>query len=170
LLLGVVFGGGVEYAFTDNLTAKLEGLWITFGTAEACPRPGGGSSGCLSQNAGRSGPRKERIMAKPTTFEDLKAFILDRNRMRMTHVYKPVMLQAVLRRRGAATKEVIASEIMSRDGLQIEHYRRNIGAGNNGFAGTIGSSHHSSDRRCGYCGWHGSRSGGFSARGSDRPQ
>jgi ATP adenylyltransferase len=65
-------------------------------------------------------------MAKPTTFEDLKAFILDRNRMRMTHVYKPVMLQAVLRRRGAATKEVIASEIMSRDELQIEHYRRNI--------------------------------------------
>ena len=68
----------------------------------------------------------KRIMATPTTFEDLKAFILDRNRMRMTHVYKPVMLQAVLRRRGAATKEAIASEIMSRDELQIEHYRRNI--------------------------------------------
>ena len=44
-------------------------------------------------------------MAKPTTFEDLKAFILDRNRMRMTHVYKPVMLQAVLRRRGAAQRK-----------------------------------------------------------------
>jgi diadenosine tetraphosphate (Ap4A) HIT family hydrolase len=65
-------------------------------------------------------------MPKPTTFEDLKAFILDRNRMRMTHVYKPVMLQAVLRRGGAATKHEIAGEIMARDELQIEHYRRNI--------------------------------------------
>ncbi len=59
-------------------------------------------------------------------FEDLKAFILDPRQMRMVHVYKPVMLQAILRRGGAATKDEIASEIMSRDVLQIEHYRRNI--------------------------------------------
>ena len=26
-------------------------------------------------------------------------------------------------------------------------------AGNDGFAGAIGSPYHSSDRRCGYCGW-----------------
>ncbi|KTS08377.1 hypothetical protein SB2_00540 [Methylobacterium radiotolerans] len=46
--------------------------------------------------------------------------------MRMTHIYKPVMLQAMLRRGGSATKNEIAGEIMSRDELQIEHYRRNI--------------------------------------------
>ena len=34
-------------------------------------------------------------MKKPPDFEDLKAFILDRARMRMTHIYRPVMLQAV---------------------------------------------------------------------------
>ena len=73
------------------------------------------------QDRGRSGSWQSRRRLRTS-----KAFILDRNRMRMTHVYKPVMLQAVLRRRGAATKEVIASEIMSRDELQIEHYRRNI--------------------------------------------
>ena len=25
-----MFGGGIEYAFTDNITAKVEGLWVAF--------------------------------------------------------------------------------------------------------------------------------------------
>lgn len=36
-------------------------------------------------------------MDEPTDYEDLKAFILDRARMRMTHIYKPIMLQAMFR-------------------------------------------------------------------------
>ena len=28
--IGLVAGGGVEYAFTHNITAKIEGLWVTF--------------------------------------------------------------------------------------------------------------------------------------------
>jgi ATP adenylyltransferase len=44
----------------------------------------------------------------------------------MSHVYKPVMLQAVLKRGGVASKEEIAADIVSRDVLQHEHYRRNV--------------------------------------------
>ena len=55
--------------------------------------------------------------------EDFKKFI---RTTRMTHIYKPVMLQAVLQRGGAATKAEIAADIVGRDVLQHEHYRRNI--------------------------------------------
>ena len=65
-------------------------------------------------------------MDKPKDFDDLKDFVLSPKRMRMTHIYKPSMLQAVLRRDGTATRDEIATEIMSRDVLQLEHYRRNI--------------------------------------------
>lgn len=65
-------------------------------------------------------------MDQPANFDELKAFLLDRNRMRMTHIYKPVMLQAVLSRGGQAKKEEIAADFLARDQLQLEHYRRNI--------------------------------------------
>ena len=65
-------------------------------------------------------------MTKPTDFDDLKAFILSRSRMKMSHVYKPTMLQAVLRGGGVATRNEVAAEIMSRDLLQLEHYRKKI--------------------------------------------
>ena len=65
-------------------------------------------------------------MANPTDFNDLKAFILNRGRMRMSYIYKPVMLQTVLRQGGIATRDEIAAEIMSRDLLQLEHYRKKI--------------------------------------------
>ena len=57
------------------------------------------------------------------SLDEFKEFI---RTTRMTHIYKPVMLEAVLRRGGAATKEEIAADIVSRDVLQHEHYRRNI--------------------------------------------
>lgn len=44
----------------------------------------------------------------------------------MTHLYKPVMLQRVLRQGGTATRDEVASEIMSRDLLQLEHYRKKV--------------------------------------------
>ena len=65
-------------------------------------------------------------MVNPTDFDDLKDFILSRNRMRMSHVYKPAMLQVVLRQGGEATRDEIAAEIMIRDVLQLEHYRKKI--------------------------------------------
>lgn len=46
--------------------------------------------------------------------------------MQMSHIYKPVMLQAVLSRSGTATKDEIAKDIISRDVLQREHYRKHI--------------------------------------------
>ncbi|MEI7606904.1 MAG: HIT domain-containing protein [Rhodospirillaceae bacterium] len=57
------------------------------------------------------------------TLDDFKRLI---RTTRMSHIYKPVMLQAVLKRRGVATKEEIAADIVGRDVLQHEHYRRNI--------------------------------------------
>ena len=60
------------------------------------------------------------------TSEELKAFILDPQRMRMSHVYKPLMVIAVLRNGGAASRNEIAAEFIGRDVFQLEHYRRNI--------------------------------------------
>lgn len=63
---------------------------------------------------------------KVTTFDELKAFILDPQRMRMSHVYKPLMIIAVLRNGGAASRDQIAAEFLSRDVFQLEHYRRKV--------------------------------------------
>jgi ATP adenylyltransferase len=57
------------------------------------------------------------------TLEDFKRLI---RTTQMSHIYKPVMLQAVLKRGGKASKAEIAADIIQRDGLQQEHYRRNI--------------------------------------------
>ena len=61
-----------------------------------------------------------------TTFDELKAFILDPQRMRMSHVYKPLMIIAVLRNGGAASRDQIAAEFVARDVFQLEHYRRKV--------------------------------------------
>ena len=44
----------------------------------------------------------------------------------MTRIYKPVMLQSVLRQGGSATRDEVAAEIMARDQLQLEHYRKKV--------------------------------------------
>jgi hypothetical protein len=41
-------------------------------------------------------------MDRQTDFDDLKDFILNSTRMRMSYIYKPVMLQTVLQRGEAA--------------------------------------------------------------------
>ena len=58
--------------------------------------------------------------------ENLDEFIAFIRKTQMSHIYKPVMLQAVLRRGGTATKAEIAEDIIKRDVLQHEHYRRNV--------------------------------------------
>jgi diadenosine tetraphosphate (Ap4A) HIT family hydrolase/5-methylcytosine-specific restriction endonuclease McrA len=54
------------------------------------------------------------------TFEDLLDFI--QNRMRMAHIYQPVMLQTLLDNDGEATQEEIAKSLLSYDQAQIDYY------------------------------------------------
>jgi diadenosine tetraphosphate (Ap4A) HIT family hydrolase/5-methylcytosine-specific restriction endonuclease McrA len=56
------------------------------------------------------------------TFDELTDFIS--NRMRMSHVYQPVMLIRLLTNRGRATDKDIARAILSHDESQIEYYQR----------------------------------------------
>jgi diadenosine tetraphosphate (Ap4A) HIT family hydrolase/5-methylcytosine-specific restriction endonuclease McrA len=54
------------------------------------------------------------------TFDELSDFI--QNRMRMSHVYQPVMLMRLLTNRGRATVTDIARAILSLDQSQLEYY------------------------------------------------
>ena len=60
------------------------------------------------------------------SFSELKTYLASKSGMRMSHVYKPVMLLAVLRRGGKATKEEIAKDFILRDQSQIDFYRKTI--------------------------------------------
>lgn len=53
-------------------------------------------------------------------FTELQDFLL--RRMRMSHIYQPVMLRRLLLNRGRATTREIACEILSNDESQIEYY------------------------------------------------
>jgi ATP adenylyltransferase len=57
------------------------------------------------------------------TFEDLKKLIQN---MSMTRIYKQVMLQSVLKRGGAASKDEIAGDILASDSFQRDHYRKKV--------------------------------------------
>ncbi|MEJ1298169.1 MAG: hypothetical protein RPU63_11915 [Candidatus Sedimenticola sp. (ex Thyasira tokunagai)] len=56
------------------------------------------------------------------TFADLLDFI--ENKMRMSHIYQPVMLIDLLEGNGVATTNSIAKAILSYDQSQIEYYER----------------------------------------------
>ncbi len=56
----------------------------------------------------------------PITYERLRDFV--ENRMRMSHVYQPVMLLALLRGGGEARTEEIAKAILVHDESQLEYY------------------------------------------------
>ena len=51
---------------------------------------------------------------------DLHDFI--RNKMRMTHIYQPVMIKVLLENSGEATVDQIAASILSYDQSQLEYY------------------------------------------------
>ena len=53
-------------------------------------------------------------------FEELTNFI--QNRMRMSHIYQPVMLMTLLKNNGSATVDDIAKALLSRDISQTEYY------------------------------------------------
>lgn len=52
----------------------------------------------------------------------LKEFLL--HKMRMSHIYQPVMIKALLMRNGMATQTDIAKEILSYDQSQLEYYEK----------------------------------------------
>ena len=54
------------------------------------------------------------------TFNELKDFI--KNRMRMSHIYQPVMIMTLLRNGGKCSQETIARNLLSFDQSQIEYY------------------------------------------------
>lgn len=54
-------------------------------------------------------------------FETLEDFL--RNRMRMAHIYQPVMIKALLEHGGTASVEDIARALLSHDQSQVEYYQ-----------------------------------------------
>jgi ATP adenylyltransferase len=57
-------------------------------------------------------------------YTNLLEFITDKRRMRMSHIYQPVMLMTLLRNGGKAAVEKIAKEFLIRDPSQIEYYSK----------------------------------------------
>ena len=53
-------------------------------------------------------------------FSDLKDFIL--NRMRMSHIYQPVMLMTLLKEGGVASIETLSKKLLIEDKSQQEYY------------------------------------------------
>ena len=53
-------------------------------------------------------------------YQKLRDFI--QHQMRMSHIYQPVMLRELLKRRGKANTTTIAKALLSRDQSQIEYY------------------------------------------------
>ena len=56
------------------------------------------------------------------TFDQLSDFI--QNRMRMSHVYQPVMIICLLLNKGRASVTEIARSILQRDQSQVEYYEK----------------------------------------------
>jgi len=57
-----------------------------------------------------------------SSYQRLLDFITDKCKMRMSHIYQPVMLMTLLRNQGRAPVEQIAKEFLIRDQSQIEYY------------------------------------------------
>ena len=57
---------------------------------------------------------------KPMTYEELLDFI--QNRMRLSHIYQPVMLMTLLRSAGTCHERDIAKAILEHDNSQLEYY------------------------------------------------
>lgn len=62
----------------------------------------------------------------PKTYNELKDYLSSTAGLRMSHIYKPAMLLAIIHEGGKATKEQIATEFLLRDSEQINFYRKKI--------------------------------------------
>src|SRR5262245_33848151 len=67
-------------------------------------------------------PSEPRRVTVASSFEHLRDFIL--KRMRMSHIYQPVMIKELLRSGGRATIRNIAAAFLSRDASQLEYYEQ----------------------------------------------
>ena len=56
----------------------------------------------------------------PNPFETLRDFLA--NRMRMSHIYQPLMIRTLLTHGGRATIRQIAAKFLGRDASQLEYY------------------------------------------------
>ena len=65
----------------------------------------------------------------------LKEFI--NHKMRMSHIYQPVMIKTLLLRNGSASKKEIAEEILRYDPTQVEYYENIV----NNMVGRVLRSH-----------------------------
>src|SRR5262249_31579980 len=63
-----------------------------------------------------------REVTVSTSFENLRDFI--RNRMRMSHIYQPVMIKELVAHGGKASIRDIAAAFLARDESQIEYYEQ----------------------------------------------
>ena len=54
------------------------------------------------------------------TFSDLKDFLI--NRMRMSHIYQPVMLMTLLKNGGVVSVESLAKDLLINDQNQMGYY------------------------------------------------
>ena len=70
-----------------------------------------------------------------TAFDDLLTFITER--MRMSHIYQPVMLKVLLENDGRASRKAIAKAFLSEDQSQIEYYENIV----RDMAGRVLSNH-----------------------------
>ena len=60
------------------------------------------------------------------TFDDLLEFLSSKSGLRMSHIYKPVMLLTVIRAGGSASKHDIAEQFALSDVRQVDYYRKKI--------------------------------------------
>src|ERR1700690_4228926 len=61
-------------------------------------------------------------MTVANSFKNLRDFI--QNRMRMSHIYQPVMIKELLKRGGKANIRNIAAAFLARDASQLEYYEQ----------------------------------------------
>ena len=74
-------------------------------------------------------------MDQSKRYIELKDFI--QNRMRMSHVYQPLMLATLLKQNGTATSSEIASALLTKDQSQIDYYQHIV----NDMVGKVLRSH-----------------------------
>jgi ATP adenylyltransferase len=55
-------------------------------------------------------------------FPELEYFIL--KKMRLSHIYQPVMLLTLLRAKGECSEQDIAKDLLAHDQSQIEYYEK----------------------------------------------
>ena len=75
-----------------------------------------------------------------TAFEYLQNFIS--SKMKMSHIYQPVMIQTLLRNDGVASRKEIAAALLAYDDSQVEYYEQIV----NNMVGKVLRSHQVIDR------------------------